>query len=131
MNFVQNQKSFQDMMTIQQATGKAITKVETGDYDMMDEVGFCHRCQGVCHMTDVDTRNIIAATEGYPEEEISRRQAGAAQAPRKCASIVNVFTTHNNTILYLSSPQPFWTRAIRMFDVIQRVPILSYDTIIL
>lgn len=27
------------MMTIQQATGKAITKVETGDYDMMDEVG--------------------------------------------------------------------------------------------
>lgn len=39
MNFVHNQKSFQDMMTIQQATGKAITKVETGDYDMMDEVG--------------------------------------------------------------------------------------------
>ena len=38
MNFVHNQKSFQDMMTIQQATGKAITKVETGDYDMMDEV---------------------------------------------------------------------------------------------
>lgn len=27
------------MMAIQQATGKAITKVETGDYDMMDEVG--------------------------------------------------------------------------------------------
>ena len=40
MNFVHNQKSFQDMMTIQQATGRAITKVETGDYDMMDEVGF-------------------------------------------------------------------------------------------
>ena len=39
MNFVHNQKSFQDMMTIQQATGRAITKVETGDYDMMDEVG--------------------------------------------------------------------------------------------
>jgi ATP-dependent RNA helicase DDX19/DBP5 len=39
VNFVHNQKSFQDMMTIQQATGKAITKVETGDYDMMDEVG--------------------------------------------------------------------------------------------
>ena len=38
VNFVHNQKSFQDMMTIQQATGKAITKVETGDYDMMDEV---------------------------------------------------------------------------------------------
>ena len=28
------------MMTIQQATGRTITKVETGDYDMMDEVGF-------------------------------------------------------------------------------------------
>ena len=40
MNFVHNQKSFQDMTAIQQATGKAITKVETGDYDMMDEVGF-------------------------------------------------------------------------------------------
>ena len=40
MNFVYNQKSFQDMMTIQQATGRTITKVETGDYDMMDEVGF-------------------------------------------------------------------------------------------
>lgn len=39
MNFVHNQKSFQEMMTIQQATGRAITKVETGDYDMMDEVG--------------------------------------------------------------------------------------------
>ena len=39
MYFVHNQKSFQDMMTIQQATGRAITKVETGDYDMMDEVG--------------------------------------------------------------------------------------------
>jgi len=39
VNFVHNQKSFQDMMTIQQATGRAITKVETGDYDMMDEVG--------------------------------------------------------------------------------------------
>ncbi|KAF9647987.1 DEAD-domain-containing protein [Thelephora ganbajun] len=37
VNFVHNQKSFQDMMTIQQATGKTITKVETGDYDMMDE----------------------------------------------------------------------------------------------
>ena len=40
MNFVHNQKSFQDMMSIQQATGRAITKVETGDYDMMDEVSF-------------------------------------------------------------------------------------------
>jgi len=39
VNFVHNQKSFHDMMAIQQATGKAITKVETGDYDMMDEVG--------------------------------------------------------------------------------------------
>jgi hypothetical protein len=38
VNFVHNQKSFQDMMAIQQATGRAITKVETGDYDMMDEV---------------------------------------------------------------------------------------------
>jgi len=37
VNFVHNQRSFQDMMTIQQATEKAITKVETGDYDMMDE----------------------------------------------------------------------------------------------
>jgi len=37
VNFVHNQKSFQDMMAIQQATGRAITKVETGDYDMMDE----------------------------------------------------------------------------------------------
>lgn len=27
------------MMSIQQATGRTITKVETGDYDMMDEVG--------------------------------------------------------------------------------------------
>lgn len=38
VNFVHNQKTFQDMMTIQQTTGRAITKVETGDYDMMDEV---------------------------------------------------------------------------------------------
>jgi len=37
VNFVHNPKTFQDMMTIQQATGRAITKVETGDYDMMDE----------------------------------------------------------------------------------------------
>lgn len=53
MNFVHNQKSFQDMMTIQQATGRTITKVETGDYDMMDEVGVLITVR-TGHMTDVD-----------------------------------------------------------------------------
>lgn len=53
VNFVHNQKSFQDMMTIQQTTGRVITKVETGDYDMMDEVGLkCRGFRGVGHMTD-------------------------------------------------------------------------------
>lgn len=56
MNFVHNQKSFQDMMTIQQATGRAITKVETGDYDMMDEVGLVIAFGDVDHMTDIYTR---------------------------------------------------------------------------
>jgi hypothetical protein len=54
VNFVHNQKSFQDMMTIQQATGKAITKVETGDYDMMDEVSLAITSR-VGHMADFYT----------------------------------------------------------------------------
>ena len=53
MNFVHNQKSFQDMMTIQNATGRAITKVETGDYDMMDEVCVVTFFQDFGHMTDL------------------------------------------------------------------------------
>ena len=44
------------MMTIQQATGRAITKVETGDYDMMDEVGLVIAFGDVDHMTDIYTR---------------------------------------------------------------------------
>ena len=58
MNFVHNQKSFQDMMSIQQATGRAITKVETGDYDMMDEVGFMSPPSRCGHMIDVDVRSL-------------------------------------------------------------------------
>jgi len=54
VNFVHNQKTFQDMMTIQQATGRAITKVETGDYDMMDEVCLVIRVLVIGHMADVN-----------------------------------------------------------------------------
>jgi ATP-dependent RNA helicase DDX19/DBP5 len=53
VNFVHNQKSFQDMMTIQQATGKAITKVETGDYDMMDEVSLVANFWGSDYIADI------------------------------------------------------------------------------
>ena len=92
-------------MTIQQATGRTITKVETGDYDMMDEVGFVIAVRVLTTwLTLTYTPNLATATEGNPEEEVSKRQAGAGRAPRKCTSILNMFTTHDNTILYSSSP---------------------------
>ena len=101
MNFVHNQKSFQDMMTIQQATGRAITKVETGDYDMMDEVGLVtiFRAIATC-LTFGCIRNLTTATEGNPEEEISRREAGAGRTPRKyaCATL-NTSATHDSATL--------------------------------
>ena len=40
MNFVHNDKTFQNMMTIQQEIGTTIVKVDTRDYDMMEEVCF-------------------------------------------------------------------------------------------
>jgi hypothetical protein len=58
------------MMTIQQATGRAITKVETGDYDMMDEVGFIIAVRmSATWLTLTCTPNPVTATEGNPEEE--------------------------------------------------------------
>lgn len=40
------------MMTIQSATLRAITKVETGDYDMMDEVCVFTTIHDSVRMTD-------------------------------------------------------------------------------
>jgi hypothetical protein len=51
------------MMTIQQATGRAITKVETGDYDMMDEVS-----RAPVHHLSVLMR--APATESNSQEEV-------------------------------------------------------------
>ena len=70
VNFVHNQKSFQDMMAIQQATGKTITKVETGDYDMMDEVCSIVFWVLATRLTVTLTLNPITATKSNPEEEI-------------------------------------------------------------
>ena len=57
-------------MTIQQATGKTITKVETGDYDMMDEVCSIVFWVLATRLKVTLTLNPITATKSNPEEEI-------------------------------------------------------------
>ena len=119
-------------MTIQQATGRAITKVETGDYDMMDEVGLViiFRVSATC-LTFACTRNITAATEGNPEEEISRRETGAGRTLENVH--VQLLIRPPPTTAPLSPPTTPRPRVIRMFDEIQRVPFyrttLSYCVI--